>query len=84
MSNWERHFTLISHSGHAVYPSWWPSPTKDLQTEPQKGVSCVGVAEPGSYDRNEKYAALVYVFLNITPNFNVSNCVSLRYPSAVA
>ena len=34
---WERHLTLISHWGQAVYPSWWPSPTKDLQIEPQKG-----------------------------------------------
>ena len=24
-------------SGHTVYPSWWPSPTEDLQTESQKG-----------------------------------------------
>ena len=60
---WERQFALISHWGHAVYPSWWPSPTKDLQTEPQKGMSCVGVADirwmPGSYERtNRKKNAL--------------------------
>ena len=34
---WERHFTLMSFWGHAVYPSWRPSPTKYMQTEPQKG-----------------------------------------------
>ena len=40
-----RHFTLISLWGQAVYPSWWPRPTKDMQNEPQKRVSCVGVVD---------------------------------------
>ena len=39
---WERHFTLTSHWGEAVHPLWWPSLTKDLQTEPKK-VLCVAV-----------------------------------------
>ena len=29
--------------GPIVYWLWWPSLTKDLQTEPQKRVPCVGV-----------------------------------------
>ena len=41
---WERHFTLISHWGRAVYPLWWPSLTKDLQTEPKK-MLYVGVVK---------------------------------------
>ena len=36
-------FTLISHSGQAVYPLWSPSFIKDLQTEPKKGLLCFGV-----------------------------------------
>ena len=34
----------ISHWDQAVYELWWPSQTKDLQTEP-KEVLCVGVVE---------------------------------------
>ena len=52
---WERHLTLISYWGHAVYPSWRPSSANDLHAEPQKGMSCIGVADmrrmPGSYER---------------------------------
>ena len=38
---WKRHLMLISHSeqsthAQAVYPLWWPSLIKDLQTEPKK------------------------------------------------
>jgi len=29
----ERHLMLISLWGQAVYPLWWPSLTKDMQTE---------------------------------------------------
>ena len=36
LCSWERHFTPISHLGQAVYSLWWPTLTKDLQTEPQK------------------------------------------------
>ena len=45
----EKHLSLISHYwGQAVYMSWWPSLTKDLQTEPQKGVlQC----SPHDFDR---------------------------------
>ena len=39
---WERYFTLISYWSQAVYPLWWSSLTKNLQTEPQK-VLCVGM-----------------------------------------
>ena len=38
----ERHFALIFHCGQALFPLWWPSLTKDLQTEHEK-VLCVGV-----------------------------------------
>ena len=32
---WERQLTLIFHWDEAVYLLWWPSLTKDLQTEPK-------------------------------------------------
>ena len=38
---WKRSF----HWGHAVYPLRWPSPIKELQTEPKKGMSCADVVE---------------------------------------
>ena len=38
---WERHCILISHCGQAVCPQWWPSLTKDLQTEPKLGCSAL-------------------------------------------
>ena len=46
LCSWERHLTLISHRGQAVHPLWWPSLTKDLQTEPKK-VLCIGVVRQG-------------------------------------
>ena len=35
------------HGGQAIFPRWWPSLTKDVQIEPQKGcpLSCVFVVE---------------------------------------
>ena len=33
---WEKHFTPISYRSQAIYPLWWLSLTKDLQTEPTK------------------------------------------------
>ena len=43
---WERHLTLISHCwSQAVSELWWPSLTKDWQTEPRK-VLCVGMVQP--------------------------------------
>ena len=39
----ERHCTLISHWGQAVYPLWWPSLTKDLQAEPKKCSALVNL-----------------------------------------
>ena len=43
---WERHFMLISHWDQAVYPLswlWWPSLTKDLQTEAKIRCSTLAV-----------------------------------------
>ena len=56
LCSWERHayFSL----GQTVYPLWWPSLTKDLQTVPQKECSALvwlgtrGV--PGSCGRTIK------------------------------
>ena len=36
--------TLRFHWGQAVYWLWWPSLTKDLQTEPKKAI-CFGVVD---------------------------------------
>jgi len=36
---WEKHSMLFPTWGQAVYPLWWPSLTKDMQTE----QLCVGV-----------------------------------------
>ena len=39
LRTFERHFTLISYWNGTVFPFWWPSLTKDLQTEPPKRCS---------------------------------------------
>ena len=41
----ERHFMRQLSVGPAANPSWWLSPTKDLQNELQKGLSCVGAVK---------------------------------------
>ena len=55
---WDSLFTLIFHWSQAVYPIWWPSLTKDLQTKPKKGCSALLWLDrrrvPGSYQRTNK------------------------------
>ena len=68
----KRHFTFIFYWGRALYPLWWTSLTKDLQTEPKKCSALVWLDRlrmPGSYERTNDCVPATPVLIVIPGTF---------------